>query len=76
MQSDGDMCLIAAKFVDFVLVTDEEEVVETFISDFNNRFIIGTGIHGPGRLRFFGTNIVQEDSMNCHIDTDGKLPVL
>ena len=70
---DGKISVLVAKIVDDILATGEKDAVERVLTDFNDRFNFGTVIHGPGILRFFGFNIVQNDDFTCAINADDKL---
>ena len=73
---DNKLSLLVAKIVDDLLVTGLPEVVRAFLQKFNMRYKLGTVAHGPGRLRFYGMNIVQEDDFSSYIDADDKLASL
>lgn len=52
---------IVAKIVEDILIAGVDEVVDRLISDFNERFKLGTVLHGPGKLRFNGMKFNQDE---------------
>ena len=44
-----------------------------FIEEFDKRFKFGTVNHGPGKLRFFGINTVQNDDLTIETDAEDKM---
>lgn len=73
---NGQLVLLAAKIVDDILVTGDTDMVDKFITGFNSKFKFGTVVHGPGNLRFFGLNLVQNEDYTCEINADDKLHAL
>lgn len=47
--------------------------MRNFITAFGDKFNIGEVQHGPGRLRFFRLNIVQDEGFVNTIDVDEKI---
>ena len=70
------MVLVAAKIVDDIKVAGEGERAMQFVKKFNEFFNLGTVVSGPGRMRFFGINIVQDEDMKIQTDADDKLSAL
>ncbi len=70
---NGRLTMIAAKVVDDIILTGEESVTSKFIDDFNAKFKLGTIIRGPGKLRFFGLQVVQEKDLSICVDGNEKL---
>lgn len=73
---NGQLMLLVAKIVDDILVTGVTNEVDKFLAGFDARFELGTVAHGPGSLRFYGMNIVQNEDMTCSIDANDKLSAL
>lgn len=55
-----------------MIFTGPPEVVGAILQKFDMRYKLGTVAHGPGRLRFYGMNIVQEDDFSSYIDAEDK----
>ena len=73
---NGKLVLIVAKIVDDIKAAGEGENAKLFIKSFNKNFELGTISSGPGRMRFFGINTVQEDDMTVVTDANDKLNAL
>ena len=56
---NGEVNLLAIKIVDDVLLTGTDPALRKFITEFNAKFKLGEILHGPGTLRFYGMNIIQ-----------------
>lgn len=69
----GTTIAALAKIVDDFLICGQTKVVDDVIRSIGQIFTLGTIIHGPGLLRYFGLNIVQHDDMTITIDGDDKL---
>lgn len=50
--------------------------METVFTEFDQTFRFGTVAHGPGKIRFFGMNIIQNEYFTCEINAGDKLEVL
>lgn len=68
--------LVIAKIVDDFLITGEQGVVDKFLSFFDQRYKFGSVSRGPGRLRFYGLDIIQDETLASTIDGDDKLMAL
>ena len=75
-KSNGRLTILLAKIVDDILVTGEVAVFENVLRMFNEKFKFGTIVHGPGKLRYFGFNVIQYDDYTTVIDGDDKLSAL
>ena len=73
---NGKPVLLVAKIVDDILMTGEKDDIDRFEHDFNATFKLGTGSSGPGSLRFFGLNIIQDSDTLSTIDGNDKLNAL
>ena len=73
---DKKLVLLAAKIVDDILITGVYKHVKAFLHGFNSKFALGTVVSGPGNLRFYGLNIVQDEDMSCSINAEDKLLAL
>lgn len=65
--------LLVAKIVEHLAVTGEERCCSKFISDFNTPFKLGAIANVPGRLRFYGLDIIQHEDMMSLIDGDNEI---
>lgn len=70
------LVLLAVKIVDENLLTGMDSVLRRFLTDFNSKFKLGEVVHGPGSLRFYGNNIIQEEHFSVSIHSDDKLQSL
>lgn len=70
---DKNLVLTVAKIVDGLIMTGLKSDVEMFLRRFDERFKLGTIVHGPGVLRFFGMTIEQFDDYASEIHADDKL---
>ena len=70
---DGKLIMIAAKVVDDIIITGEDEVTCEFITGFEKRFKLGTVVRGPGNLRFFGLQVIQDQDLSITVDGNEKL---
>ena len=75
-KKDGVLTVLMAKIVDDILITGISDDVTSLLREFNKRLKFGTITHGPGRLRYFGFNIVQYEDYTVVIDGDDKLGAL
>lgn len=73
---DGYLILVAAKRVDDILATGEQDVVNDFINGFSAKFKVGTVGNGRGYLRFYVMNIVHNEDYACSINADDYLQAL
>lgn len=51
-------------------------MVEKLFNMIDDRFKLGTIVKGPGYLRFFGINIIQNETFSIETNADDKLEVL
>ena len=72
-KENGRLVLIIAKIVDDLKIAGEDNCVQHFIEEFDKRFRFGDVKHGPGKLRFFGINTVQNSDFTIETDADDKL---
>lgn len=72
-KKNGELCALVAKIVDDVLLAGPNEIVDGHIRSFNDKFKLGTIMHGPGKLQFFGLNITQRPDFTIEIDADEKV---
>lgn len=70
---DGAITAALAKVVDDFLLCGEPAVVDDVIDNISKSFKLGTILHGPGVLRYFGLNVTQHDDFTVTIDGDDKL---
>lgn len=68
--------MIIIKIVDDLLATGTDPALRFFIVGFGKLFKLSETLNGPGRLRFFGLSIVQQDDFSCSIDGDEKLQAI
>lgn len=64
--------VVTVTLANFLLCSDAQ-VVDDVIHAIKNRFTLGTVVHGPSTLRFFGLNTIQYDDYSVTIDGDDKL---
>lgn len=76
MMRNGEVVALLAKIVDDILISGELSLVDSIIEKINSRFTLGTVVHGPNRMRYFGLNIIQDEDYNITVDGDDKLNVL
>ena len=68
--------LLVCKIVDDFYMTGTDTALRQFINAFNLHFKLGEVVHGPGTLRFFGMNIIQNEDYSISIHADDKLKQL
>lgn len=71
--NSGKVTPALVKVVYDFLICGETDVVDNTIRSISEVFTLGTIIHGPGLLRYFGLNVVQHDYYTITIDSDDKL---
>ena len=67
-----NLVLIVANIVDDQKVAGERDLAAQFLKSFHNRFKLVKINHGPGKLRFYGINTVQNDECTVSTDADGR----
>lgn len=72
----GQISVLCAKIVDDILFAGQPPDVDKLISGFNRKFTLGTIVHAPGHLRFFGLNIYHLDDYSISIYSGDKLMLL
>ena len=70
---NGKLILLAAKVVDDILLSGPKDEKKKFIENLKNYFKVGTIVHGPGNLLFYGLNVFQNENYNIQISSDEKL---
>lgn len=70
---NGRLVLIVAEIVDDLKGAGEGDRVKTFMAEFDRRFKFGDIMQGPGKLRFFGINTVQNGDLTIETDADDKI---
>lgn len=73
---DGSATVTACKLVDDILIAGDYQPAEDSALSFGEIFELGTTARGPGRLRFFGLNVVQEEDFAVSFDAEDKLDAL
>lgn len=68
----GRFNALIPKLVHDFLPTGLESLVHDIITTINQRFLLGTIAHGPGHLRYFGINILQEANLSVTVEADDK----
>ena len=69
----GRLVLLVAKIVDDLKVAGEGNRAELFLEAFDKKFKFGNVNHGPGKLRFFGINTIQNTDHTIETDADDKM---
>lgn len=67
---------ILAKTLDDILLAGPSRTTDAIVEANGMQFSLGTIVHGPGRLRYFGFNITQHDEMSLTVDGNNKLHAL
>lgn len=67
---NGRLGLIVIKTVHDLLITGENELMEHFLTNFNEIFECGNVVRGPGILKKFGLGIIRNDYLSCTIHGD------
>lgn len=70
MFKEGRLTEIIWKIVDDLLIAGEQSLTSSIIEKIEHKLHIGTTVHGPGLLRFFGLNIIQNDYMTINDGED------
>ena len=70
------LVLIVAKIVDDLKAAGSGNYAKSFIERFNENFHLGTVNHGPGKLRSFGINPVQNKNFTIKTDANDKIEAL
>lgn len=73
---DGNVVLVVINIVDDLSFTGADADLKWFTEQFSKHFKLGEIQHGPGKLRFFGLSVIQEDDYTCSIHCDDKLNAL
>lgn len=53
--------MLYLKIVDYVLLTGNDSNMRNCITNFKDKFEHGEFVHGPGELRYYGMNLIQEE---------------
>lgn len=61
---------LAAKIIAYILLCGLDHVVPSVMAQIDARCTLGTIVHGPGHLRYFGLNLNQRDDMASSVDGD------
>lgn len=69
----GKLVLVVAKIFDDLKAAGIGDNAKEFLEGFHQRFALGTFNHGPGKLRFFGINTIQNEYFTVDTDADDKL---
>ena len=72
-KENGKLVLLVAKIVDDLKVAGEGNRAQLFLEKFDEQFKFGNVNHGPGKLRFFGINTVQNTDHTIETDADDKM---
>lgn len=73
LKKKGLLVLLLSKIMDDFLVTGRKAEVDSFLTKFDARFKFGTVVHGPGHVRSFGLNILQDEYYTILVHADDKL---
>lgn len=73
---NGRLVLIAAKAVNDIRAAGVGDNAQVLIDRFDNAFKLGTVSNGPGSLRFFDINTVQNGDLTVSTNADDKLNAL
>lgn len=65
---DGKLSVSCGKIVDDLIFAGKPKTFDKLINEFNEKFSLGTLVHGPGHPRFFGLKIYKEDDYRTSID--------
>lgn len=69
----GILVLIVAKIVDDLKAAGIGDNAKNFLEQFHKHFKFGAVNRGPGKLRFFGINTMQNEDFTVGTDADDKL---
>ena len=72
-KENGKLVLLVAKIVDDLKVAGEGNRAQVFLERFDKHFKFNKLNHGPGKLRFFGINTVQNTDHTIETDADDKM---
>lgn len=67
---------VVIKVVDDILLTGKSTIVDSIIEKINSRFILGTIVHGPGSIHYYGLNILQHDDYTIEVAAEDKINYL
>lgn len=73
LQKNGDIDVVDIKYVDDLLATGTDRALKSYVAKFGQKFKLGDIANGPGRIRFYGLDIIQLDDFSSMIDGDYKL---
>lgn len=73
MDKNGKLVLLAAKVIDDIQVAGSEYHIRRFVTEFDKHFKLGTVVEGPGKMRFFGSNVEQAENFTVRTNADDKL---
>lgn len=65
--------IILAKILDEILIADNPEDTDDIIVPIIIKFKLGTIVHGPALLRFFGLNMMQHENFSKSVEGDEKI---
>lgn len=73
LRRNNKLVAMSAVIVDDILLTGPSSTTDAIVEAINVQFFLGTIVHGPGRIRYFGFNITQHDDMSITVDENDKL---
>lgn len=76
IKTERRVIMLATKIVSEILLTKEDEATQTFSVTFNTLFQLDKVLLGSGELRFFGLDLIQNESRSVKIHADNELQSL
>lgn len=73
MRREHHIVALAVKMVDGILLYGLPHIVPFLIYKIDARFAVGTFVHTPGHLRYFGFYFLQREDMTVSVDGDENL---
>lgn len=70
---ENQLTCILETFVDDILITGNPDVVDKVVKEIEERFKFGTVARGPGKLRLFDLNLIQNEYLPIETNGDDKL---
>lgn len=73
---DNSLTAMLAKIVDDMLLSGHSSTTDPLVEAISTPFSLGTVVHGPGKIRYFGLNTLQHEVVSIVINGNDKLHAL
>lgn len=76
IDKNGHVLLLIIQILDDIFGCGPGEELCSFVTRSGSIFKLGTIMHGPDRMNFYGLSVVQHESYSCSVDADEKLEAI